>query len=121
MAAELNHFEWTDAYFLQLQRYCRAQGIPLLMVWLPEHPITAEYHRRLGVSDAMLDRQFRLLFDRTQTGYVSFHRLLTRSDQFHTPDHVNPLGAMPLTETMAAFLLEKYPNTFKATQTVREK
>lgn len=99
-------------------RYCRQQHIPVVLLWLPEHPLMEGVYRTLEVPEPRaIERIFEALADPSGETPVWFSNQRTRDSDathYYNPDHQNVLGAIPATERLAQFLRQSVWPTLKA-------
>lgn len=102
---ELGRFQWSTAFFDPFLKYCQDQRIRVLLVWLPEHPYMAHYYQINGLSHAGLAKQFNQYARQRKLTFVDFKATPLTGTDFLNLDHVNPSGAMKITDRMSALLL----------------
>ncbi len=88
-----------------LQEFCAQRSIPLLFVWLPVHPIAAQYYRtHLNLSPEECHNAFAAAAELYGGGFLDIHD--TDHDPYHFCDfdHLNAAGAIHATERIAQAL-----------------
>jgi hypothetical protein len=105
----LSNFQWDLSHLEKMKTFCQEQHIPLLMIWLPEHPAMKTVYRHFGLPPmAAFKQQFHTLsYPEKQVWFLDFSESDTNSDHFYNPDHLNVLGALPLSQQFAKLLLEE--------------
>jgi hypothetical protein len=107
IAPDFDKFQWTEDAFAPFYHYCQSQKIPLVFVWLPEHPVTEKYYRYFHLSKGYFSKAFSHYGERTHVPFLSLHDAFSEAENFHDPDHLNAVGAISLTQKLAERLQEK--------------
>ncbi|HEY9746174.1 MAG TPA: hypothetical protein V6C99_08160 [Oculatellaceae cyanobacterium] len=103
---DLGQYVWEAGPFLEFQRFCHKQGIQLVLLWLPEHPITNAYYVRYHLSPQALAKHFTTLGQQQGFPFINLHHAITHSIAYHDPDHLNAVGAVEATRLLADTLLQ---------------
>jgi hypothetical protein len=115
----LSNFHWDLTHIRQLTDFCGQENIPLLMVWLPEHPTMQKIYRyfQLPEKPEFIKRFLALSQPAQRLWFLDLSEEDVNSDHFYNPDHLNVLGALPFSEKFAKLLLEKpYRQTLSPSQ-----
>lgn len=95
---------FTDEYTMPLRTFCAEKNIPLLYVWEPVHPVFAQMYEQAGVPVNKLKEQLQRLGTHPNTYVFDAHEVDKNADHFNSIDHVNYLGAMVFSDSLAQFL-----------------
>lgn len=104
----LTPFIWDPTPILRLRDYCIKNQIPLLLVWLPEHPSMAKLYRYFKVPDLKWfdTRMAGLANPDRQVGFLNLRTADTNPDHYYNADHLNILGGLTATESLSKLLLQ---------------
>jgi hypothetical protein len=103
----LANYAWTAEPVQAFQRYCEEQGIPLLLVWFPEHPVWKDYYTHYGLEQEAFLPRFQALATPPHSYFVDLHDRDPDGSHYYNPDHQNALGAFKTTTLLSHFLLEE--------------
>lgn len=101
---ELGNYQWSTKAFQPLLTYCEKHKIPVVIIWFPENELMARYYRQIGLSEAMLANKLQNMADDHSIYFLNLRNQNLRDIEFSDLDHLNPLGAVEVTKTMAHLL-----------------
>lgn len=106
---------WDSEALRELQTYCQARNIPLVLVWFPD----TQSEQGQPDSDHLAEK-FAALAHEPHTRLINLRATRLGAESYYDDGHVNVLGALRLTEKLAGILKsEPYAPLLKAeTQTV---
>lgn len=107
LATDLKEFHWTDLHFSRLADFCRKEKLPLMVVWLPEHPVNAQVYRAYGLSLKALTTSLDNTLKKEQVIWVNLRDNFKSSEIYMDPEHVNPEGAILVTRQVADIVWQK--------------
>jgi hypothetical protein len=108
LAPAYQHFQWEEAPMKALIAFCQQQKIPLVLVWMPEHPLQRTYFKHFQLNEAAFDKRLKALFNTPGVTYHNAHAQTWPVDLFENPDHFNVVGAVEYTRLFAD-VLSKQP------------
>jgi hypothetical protein len=95
------HFFASSKLLTPIVAFCQARHIPLVLVWLPQHPQSNQFY---GFSTRQL-QQAQSVWQATSTlpgvWYVDLHHKLPGDQYYYDTGHVNVVGAVQVTEKLA--------------------
>jgi hypothetical protein len=101
-----DHIQWTDETLIKMAAFCKREKIPLVAIWLPQHPSVKQYYAKHHISQEYFLVRFKSLSESLGIRFMDFHQAFPDSDKFYSPDHLNTLGAISFTQQLADRLAE---------------
>lgn len=104
----LSNFHWDLSHLQELKDFCQKEHIPFVMLWLPEHPTMTKIYKHFALPSMQnFRKQFQALSNPSkQLWFIDLSESDTNPDHFYNPDHLNVLGALPISENFAQILLK---------------
>ena len=112
LGKSLTSFEEDPRELQGFLQYCQQQHVPVVLVWLPEHPVMTRVYRELGVPPAsQLEHMMSTLTSPASPGssrspvwLLNLRDADTDSTHYYNPDHLNVLGSIKATGLLQHFL-----------------
>jgi hypothetical protein len=101
------HFKWDAAPMYRLIYFCHQRHIPLLLIWLPEHPIQATFYHAFHLDESAIEKRLNALFIGPSVWYIDAHKQRYPDDLFQNPDHFNVVGAIEFSNWVAVQLAQE--------------
>lgn len=93
--------QWTLAHVQPLIDFCKQENLPLVLVWLPEHPERLKRYPIYADFDARVARLAR----ENQVGFINMGRSETNIQHYYNTDHLNVIGGIAFSQQLAGLLL----------------
>jgi len=101
---EMNRYAWSAQAIAPFLKYCGEKKIPVLVIWLPEHPLADRYYETAGVSRQKLAASLKALAVGKDVYVIDWHDKPMSTREFADLDHLNPLGVVKITADLAELL-----------------
>ncbi len=99
-------FKWTDNYIEEFIKYCAGKNVPVLLVWMPVHPVWSQnFEKYSPYSIEEVNRRIHRLISRyPNVWYYDLHTLDPNTDHYYNLTHLNAAGAIQVTDQLAKII-----------------
>jgi hypothetical protein len=112
ISPELLNYSWTEESFKNFLAICKKEHIILVMIWLPENPISENYYHHFNLSSSFLNNQFSKLFKQENIQFINMHDSLQDASYYYDPDHLNVNGAIRASKKLAYIFINNNGQEF---------
>lgn len=104
------NFEWSDEQMDLLTNFAQKNEIPLLLIWMPEHPIKKDYYEYFDVSEKKFTDKFVYYKTLPYIQTLDLHEMPMQDNDFADYGHLNPSGAVSISNYLSDYLIKNVLN-----------
>lgn len=105
------NFRWTEQAVSPLFTYCKKNHIPLILIWLPEHPVREGIYQHFHLSTKAFSKKVANMAQHWKFTYLDLHQADPNYTHYYNSSHLNILGALSATEELSKQLLKQAPKS----------